>query len=63
MYQLAVVYLASILAGFALANLPTSAVITPGVANFFEVIGGIAIIVFSIALLFDGLRTLIKKYR
>lgn len=62
MYQIAFVYLASILAGFALANLPTSAVITQGVADFLEVIGGIAIIVFSFALLFDGLSTLFKRF-
>lgn len=62
MSQVSFIYLASILAGFALANLPTSAVVTQGVVEFFEVIGGIAIIVFSFALLFDGLRTLFKRF-
>ncbi|KAB2335701.1 MULTISPECIES: hypothetical protein [Bacillaceae] len=61
MYQLALLYLAAILAGFALTNLPTSAVITAGIAQFFGIVGGIAIIVFSIALLYLAVKALINK--
>ncbi|MFD2924496.1 hypothetical protein [Halobacillus naozhouensis] len=61
MYQLALLYLACILAGFALANLPTSSVITAGIVSFFNIIGGIAIIVFALALLYLGVKALINK--
>ncbi|UOR10299.1 hypothetical protein [Halobacillus amylolyticus] len=61
MYHLATLYLACILAGFALANIPTSAVITAEVASFFSIIGGIAIIVFALALLYLGVKALINK--
>lgn len=54
-------YLACILAGFALVNLPTSAFITAGIASFFAIVGAIAIIVFSLALLYFGVRALIGK--
>lgn len=37
----AFVFLACILAGFAIANHPTSSVITVEVVNFFKMIGGI----------------------
>lgn len=62
-YQLAFIYLTSILAGFALANIPTSSVITPGIADFFTIVGGLAVIVFSLALLYEGLQALIKHFR
>jgi len=61
MYQLALFYLACVLAGFGLANLPSSTIITPEIANFFEVIGGIAIVVFSVAILYLGIKTLFQK--
>ncbi|WP_079525667.1 MULTISPECIES: hypothetical protein [Halobacillus] len=61
MNHLALLYLACILAGFALANLPTSSVITAGIVSFFNIIGGIAIIVFSLALLYLGVKALINK--
>ncbi|MDQ0269718.1 hypothetical protein [Cytobacillus purgationiresistens] len=61
MYQLAILYLAGILAGFGLANLPTSAIITPGIAEFFAIIGGIAVIVFSVAILYLGLKAILRK--
>ncbi|MGY0693462.1 hypothetical protein ACW2QC_11800 [Virgibacillus sp. FSP13] len=61
MYQLALLYLACVLAGFGLANLPTSAVITPEIANFFEVIGGISMAVFAIAVLYLGVKALFRK--
>jgi len=62
MNQLATVFLTSILAGFALANLPTSAAITEGIAEFFTVLGGIAIVVFSLALLYLGFKYLLTQF-
>ncbi|WP_404450998.1 hypothetical protein LG329_11690 [Virgibacillus necropolis] len=61
MYQLALLYLACILAGFGLASVPTSAVITAGLAGFFEIVGGIAVIVFGLALLYLGVKALLGK--
>ncbi len=61
MYQRALLYLACILAGFGLANVPTSTVINESVVAFFEVLGGITIILFSVALLYDGVRSLFNK--
>lgn len=61
MYQPAFFYLACVLAGFGLANLPSSTVITPEIANFFEIIGGIAIVVFSIMILYLGVKSLFEK--
>ncbi|WP_164214442.1 hypothetical protein [Virgibacillus sp. YIM 98842] len=61
MQQLALLYLACILAGFGLANLPISSVISAEIANFFSILGGLAIIIFSLAVLYLGLKTLFKK--
>ncbi len=61
MHQTVLLYLVCILAGFALANIPTSSVITAGIATFFQIIGGIAVIVFSLAILYLGVKTLLDK--
>ncbi|MFE8699272.1 hypothetical protein ACFYKX_01410 [Cytobacillus sp. FJAT-54145] len=61
MYHKALIFLACILAGFALIYIPTNAVITGAVALLFDVIGVIAIIVFSFALLYYGGKVLFKK--
>ncbi|MFE8695016.1 hypothetical protein ACFYKT_01440 [Cytobacillus sp. FJAT-53684] len=61
MYLLPLLYVACMLAGFALINIPTSALITAGVASFFDIVGGIAVIVFAIALLYLGVKALIGK--
>lgn len=61
MQLLILLYLASILSGFALINVPTSTIITPGIANVFDIVGSIAIVVFSLALLYHGIKSLIKK--
>ncbi|MFB4167924.1 hypothetical protein [Virgibacillus sp. JSM 102003] len=61
MHQTVLLYLACILAGFALANVPTSSVITAGIATFFQIIGGIAVIVFSLAILYLGVKALLDK--
>ena len=61
MHSSALLYLACILAGFALMKVPTTAVITAGIASFFHILGVIAIIVFSLALLYLGVKALIGK--
>ncbi|ASK61499.1 hypothetical protein CFK37_04580 [Virgibacillus phasianinus] len=61
MNHLTLLYLACILAGFALANIPTSSFITAGLASFFQIIGSIAIIVFGLVLLYLGVRALLGK--
>ncbi|GGB42753.1 hypothetical protein F3157_22250 [Virgibacillus dakarensis] len=61
MYQLALLYLACVLAGYGLANIPTSALITPEIANFFAAVGGIAMVVFALAVLYLGVKALFQK--
>lgn len=61
MYQRALLYVACVLAGFGLAHVPTSTVTNDSVVSFFEVIGGITIIVFSLALLYMGIKDLFRK--
>lgn len=61
MHQLALLYLTCILAGFGLANLPTSAIISAEIADFFSIVGGIAVIVFALALLYLGFKALFKR--
>ncbi|HLR75928.1 MAG TPA: hypothetical protein VK077_11740 [Virgibacillus sp.] len=61
MYQRALLYVAAMLAGFGLANLPESPVINSSVTTFFEVVGGISIIVFALALLYLGIKNLINR--
>ncbi|MBP2240293.1 hypothetical protein J2Z40_000846 [Cytobacillus eiseniae] len=61
MYLVPLLYFLSMLAGFALISVPTSAVITAGVASFLDIVGGIAVIVFAIALLYLGFKALFRK--
>ncbi|UII54225.1 hypothetical protein LS684_11015 [Cytobacillus spongiae] len=61
MFQIAALFLACILAGFALANLPAVSFITAGVTTFLSVIGVIAIIVFALFLIYLGLKVIIEK--
>ncbi|WP_245544960.1 hypothetical protein [Lentibacillus jeotgali] len=60
-YQLTLLYLACVLAGFALANIPASSIITGGLASFLNVIGGLVIIIFSGAILYLGFKSLLNK--
>ncbi|WP_077211719.1 hypothetical protein [Bacillus dakarensis] len=60
MYHIAYLFLACVLAGFALANLPSSSLLTAGAASFLGVIGVIAIIVFSFLILYLGVKALFK---
>ena len=61
MHQLALLYLACVLAGFGLANLPASTIISVETANLFSIIGGIAMIVFALAILYLGVKALFNK--
>lgn len=61
MYQRALLFLACMLAGFGLANIPTSTVINADIVSFFEVVGGISVIVFAVALLYLGFKALFGK--
>ncbi|MDY0410304.1 hypothetical protein ACFFIS_14640 [Virgibacillus soli] len=62
MNQLPLLYLASILAGFALTLIEPVGFINAGIVAFFHVIGVLTIIVFSIALILLGLRALLSKF-
>jgi len=61
MKQLALLYLACILAGYALANLPTSALITAEIASVFTIIGGLVMVVFAIALVILGVKAILGR--
>ncbi|MEI3605614.1 hypothetical protein SPD48_07910 [Pseudogracilibacillus sp. SE30717A] len=61
MNPLALLYLACILAGYALANLPTSALITAEIASVFTIIGSLVMVVFAVALIFLGVKALLGK--
>ncbi|WP_339217255.1 hypothetical protein [Ornithinibacillus sp. FSL M8-0202] len=54
-------YIAAILAGFALANVPTSTIITEQIAEILQLIGGLVIVVFAIAIIYLALRALVNK--
>ncbi|MFS0674707.1 hypothetical protein [Ornithinibacillus sp. 179-J 7C1 HS] len=54
-------YLAAILAGFALANVPTSSIITTQIAEVLQLIGGLVIVVFAIAIVYLALKALVRK--
>lgn len=60
MNSLAFLYLACILAGLALVNLPGIPLIS-SLTSIFDIIGVLAMIVFAFALLYHGLRALLNK--
>jgi hypothetical protein len=60
MHQLANLFLACILAGFALIYMPFIYFLS-SLSSFFHVVGALAILVFSIALLYLGLKALFTK--
>lgn len=53
-------FLAAILAGFALVNIPDVPLLA-GFHTFFLIIGALAIIVFSLVILYMALKTLFHK--
>lgn len=54
------IYLASILAGYTLLNLPATSFLS-GLTPFFDIVGVVAMIVFSFALLYLGVKELISR--
>jgi hypothetical protein len=60
MDRLANLFLACILAGFALVHLPGISFLA-GLLSFFHVVGALTILVFSIVLLFLGVKALFNK--
>lgn len=60
MKHVALLFLASILAGFALVNLPAISFLS-GLFPFFHIVGALAVLVFSLALLYQGLKALFAK--
>lgn len=60
MFHAAIIFLACILAGFALIQLPGIAFVS-GLLELFDIIGVLAIVVFSLALLFLGVKLLLSK--
>ena len=59
MDRLAGLFLACILAGFALVHLPGISFLA-GLASFFHIVGALAILVFSLVLLYLGIKALFK---
>ncbi len=61
MYQLAWLYVACMLAGFGLTNIPEVGFISTGIAEFFSVVGALAMIVFGLALLYLGVKAFFNE--
>ncbi|AIE59814.1 hypothetical protein [Bacillus methanolicus] len=59
MNGLVLLYFAAILSGFALLRLPEPSYLS-GLSPFFDIVGVIAIIVFSFVILYMGVRELIR---
>ena len=55
-------YVAAILAGFALTKVPTSAIITPQIQTILVLVGGIVIIIFAIAIIHLAFKALFHKH-
>ncbi len=53
-------YLACILAGFALIKMPTIGFLA-GLYPFFHIVGALAILIFAFALIYYGIKALIKS--
>ncbi|MDY0395207.1 hypothetical protein ACFSMW_12500 [Virgibacillus halophilus] len=63
MNQLALLYLAGIVAGYALTVLEPVSFIGADVVNFFHVVGVIAMIIFSLAVIWLGIKKLVNSFR
>lgn len=60
MNQFAALFLACILAGFALIKMPTIGFLA-ALYPFFHIVGALAILIFAFALIYYGLKALFKK--
>lgn len=63
MNQLALLYVVGIVAGYALTLLEPVSFINADIVNFFHVIGVIAMIVFSLATIWLGIKSLVNSFR
>ncbi|MCM3567935.1 hypothetical protein [Neobacillus mesonae] len=61
MNHVAVLFLACILAGFALVKMPAISFLA-SLSSFFHVVGALAILVFALALLYLGVKALFKQF-
>ncbi|MEH7109882.1 MULTISPECIES: hypothetical protein [Bacillaceae] len=59
MQQVSILYLACILAGFALIKMPAISFLS-GLSSFFHIVGSLAILVFAFAVLYQGVKSLLK---
>ncbi|MFC5602513.1 hypothetical protein [Sporosarcina koreensis] len=62
MDRLILLILASILAGFALVKVPLSGTFLAGLEPITDIIGIVAILIFSLFLIYKGLKGLLGKY-
>ncbi|AZU61140.1 hypothetical protein [Neobacillus mesonae] len=60
MNQAAYLFLACILAGFALVKMPAISFLA-SLSSLFDVVGALAILVFSVAILYLGVKGLLNK--
>ncbi|OIK12405.1 hypothetical protein BIV60_16555 [Bacillus sp. MUM 116] len=60
MKDLAILFLVSIIAGYALVHLPAVSFLA-GLAPLFHIIGALAMLVFALAILYLGAKALFKK--
>lgn len=60
MKDLAILFLVSILAGYALVHLPAVSFLA-GLTPFFDIVGALAMLVFALAILYLGVKALFKR--
>ncbi|WP_100012330.1 hypothetical protein [Lentibacillus sediminis] len=63
MHHTALLYLTAVLAGFALVHLPGVSFIDGGIEEFFDVVGVVVIVIFSVALIHLGFKTLLQNWK
>ncbi|MDY0407025.1 hypothetical protein P5G51_018260 [Virgibacillus sp. 179-BFC.A HS] len=63
MYQLALLYLAGLVAGYGFTLLEPTGFIGADITNFFNVVGVIAMIVFGLATFWVGIKALVGSFR
>lgn len=63
MQHTALLYLTSVLAGFALVHLPGVSFISGGIEEFFDVVGAIVIAIFALAIIHLGFKTLLLNWK
>lgn len=61
MKHLVFLYVACILAGWALLHIPATGFLTVQVLAFFQIIGALAILVFALVIIYLGIKSLLAK--